>query len=158
MRRWLLIALLLGLFTWTASLSAKDNSPLFKFAEVKHFTLGDKVELSQDFVTSFDDHLRADLLKDNVTAQVVDEGGTWPQEDDASSIVVVGKFTKFKEAGHTKGSPGKLEWEINVYRKSDNLLLANVISGDNVAAGSKEDELAVTMAARVSSLLKKALK
>ncbi|MGA3136003.1 MAG: hypothetical protein ABSC88_08430 [Terracidiphilus sp.] len=158
MRRSVLIALLLGLFVGVANLSAKDSQPKYKNAEVKYFTNGDAVGLSQHFVNMFCDSLRAQLLKDKVAAQVVDEGAAVPEANAADSIVVEGKFTEFKKAGRTMASPGKMGWDINLYRKSDHSLITNVTGSDSTMPGWTEDQLAKGMAIRVSYLIKKALK
>jgi hypothetical protein len=54
-------------------------------------------------------------------------------------------------------SPGKMGWDINLYRKSDHSLITNVTGSDSTFPGWTEDQLAKGMAIRVSYLIKKAL-
>jgi len=76
MRRFVPIALLLGLIVAVAGLSAKDTQPKYKTAEVKHLTKADDVDLSQDYLNYAYDHLREELQKTKLFGAVVEDGGT----------------------------------------------------------------------------------
>ena len=132
MRRSFLIALILGLFVGVANLSAKDNQPKFKYAEVKHFTNVEAVGMPQDLASKFYDLFRVRLVKDKVATQTVDEGAAVPEADAADSIVLEGKFTEYKKPGFGRSNAGNVSYEIKIYRKSDHSLIATVSHVCNV--------------------------
>jgi hypothetical protein len=128
MRRSFLVALILGLFVGVANLSAKDNQPKFKYAEVKHFTNVEAVGMPQDFANDFYHSFSVQLVKKKVVAQTVEGGAAVPAEDAADSIVIEGKFTEFNKSGRCalKKCDGHIGYEINIYRKSDHSLIAAI--------------------------------
>jgi hypothetical protein len=63
MRRFIPVAVLLGLFVAVTSVLARDSDQKFKTAEVRHLTKVDSVDLSQDYLNYAYDHLREDLEK-----------------------------------------------------------------------------------------------
>jgi len=151
-------ALLLALVAGVAGISAKDTqSPKYKNVEVKHFVVADGVALTQNFVNVFYDALRDQLQKDAIAGQVVEEGTAIPDADAADSIVVAGKFTLFKPAGRSMSSPGKVDWEIDVYRKSDHSLITT-LTRDLSTPGWKEDALAKACGQQAAHDIKKGLK
>ena len=165
MRRSFLIALILGLFVGVANLSAKDNQPKFKYAEVKHFTNVEAVGMPQDFANDFHKRFSIQLVKEKVVAQTVEEGVAVPAEDAADSIVVEGKFTEFNKSGRCalKKCDGHIGYEINIYRKSDHSLIAAIthvtssrgeFTGHYWASGGG----VVDSILEATSLIKKALK
>jgi hypothetical protein len=158
MRRFVSIAVLFGLVAAIAGLSAKDKGPKYKNIEVKHFTNSDAVGLPPTFTNGFYDGLRAQLEKEKLADQVVEDGAAVPDADAADSIVIEGKFTSFKPAGRTMGSPGKLGWEINVYRKSDHTLITTDTKGCETMPGWKEAEVEKGTAFYAAYDIKKDLK
>ena len=165
MRRSFLVALVLGLFVGVANLSAKDNQPKFKYAEVKHFTNVEAVGMPQDFANDFHKRLRDYLVREKVVAQVVDEGAAIPGADVADSIVIEGKFTEFNKSGRCalKKCDGHIGYEINIYRKSDHSLITAIthvtssrgeMTGHYWASGGG----VVDSTFEATSLIKKALK
>ncbi len=141
MRRFVAFTLLLGLAFGVAVVLAKDKQAKYKNIEVKHFTTANGVDLPYGFSNGFYDGLRTALEKQKIADQVVEEGATVPDADAADSLVVEGTFTSFKKAGHTMASPGKLGWEINVYRKSDHTLIVTNTKGTETMPGWKEPQL-----------------
>jgi hypothetical protein len=165
MRRFFLITLLLGLFFGVANLSAKDNQPKFKVAEVKHFTNVEAVGMPQDFANDFHKRFSIRLVKDKVVAETVEDGAAVPAEDAADSIVVEGKFTEFNQSGHCalKRCDGHIGYEINIYRKSDHSLIATVshvcnVRGDAFGSYWKTGGGVVDSTLDASDQIKKALK
>jgi hypothetical protein len=165
MRRSILIALMLGLFIGVVSLSAKENQPKFKFAEVKQFTNWEAVGMPEDFARRFDDQLRAELMRDKLAAQVVNEGAVVPDADAADSIVIEGKFTEFNVSGRCalKRCDGHVGYEINIYRKSDHALIAAVthvtsIRGDIYGGYWKTGGGVADSTREAADLIKKAFK
>ncbi len=158
MRRFVSIAFLLGLACLVAGISAKDKGPQYKNIEVKHFTVADGVTLPPTFINGFYDNLRAQIEKDKLADQVLADGATVPDADAAKSIVIEGKFTFFKPAGHTMSSPGKFGWEINVYRMSDHTLITTDTRGTETMPGWKEDQLEKGTAFYAAYDIKKDLK
>lgn len=77
---------------------------------------------------------------------------------DSGSIVIEGKFTSYKPAGHTMGSPGKFGWEINVYRMSDHTMVTTNTKGTETMPGWKEDQLEKGTAFYAAYDIKKDLK
>ena len=70
MRRFVPVALLLGIFVAGACISAKDAEPKYKTAEVKQFTKADGVDLTQDYLNAAYAHLRDDLQKSKLFGAV----------------------------------------------------------------------------------------
>jgi hypothetical protein len=165
MRRVILIAILLGLCVGVADLSAKDNQTKYKYAEVKHFTNVEVVGMPQDFAIDFHNRFSAQLVKEKVVAQTIEEGAAVPAEDAADSIVIEGKFTEFNKSGRCalKKCDGHIGYEINIYRKSDHSLIAAIthvtssrgeFTGHYWASGGG----VVDSILEATSLIKKALK
>ena len=131
MRRFIPFALLLALFVCVGGLSAKDDEPRYKTAELKHLTVADGVTLPDqintlDYLNLVYDKLREELGKCKIADQVVDDGATVPDADAANSIVVELRITDFQKAGFTMMHPGALSWEATVYRRSDHSVITTI--------------------------------
>jgi hypothetical protein len=165
MRRLVPLALLFALFVCVASLSAKDDQPRYKTAEVKHFTLGDGVTLpdqinQQDYFNLVYDKLLEEMGKSKLAGQVVAEGATVPDADAADSIVVEGKITDFQKAGHTMMHPAVLSMEIKVYRRSDHTVITTIPPSIRIlpAAYRNDKTFSNITAEEAAHEIKKALK
>lgn len=143
------------------SLSARNNQPKYKTIEVKHFTKADGVELSDVFINSFYDGLRARLEKEQVADQVVADGAAVPDTDAADSVVVEGRFTEFEGAHHSAGSliwaSGNTKYVVTLYRRSDHSVI-KAFTHDRPHAKLQEDILGQRMGAIAAELVKQNLK
>ncbi len=158
MRRFVASVILIALAFGAGILMAKDEASKYKNIQVKHFTVADGVVLPDGFTDGFYTYLREQLTKQKAADQVLEDGATIPDADAADSIVVEGKFTSYKPAGHTMLSLGKLGWEINAYRKSDHSLIATDTKGTDTRPGWKEDQLEEGTAFYAAYDIKKDLK
>jgi hypothetical protein len=162
MRRFALVALIpAAILLLTASLSARNNQPKYKTIEVKHFTKADGVDLSDVFINSFYDGLRAQIEKEKVADQVVADGAAVPDADAADSVVVEGRFTEFEGAHHSAGSliwaSGKTKYVVTLYRRSDHSVL-KAFTHDRPHAKLQEDILGQRLGAIAAELVKQNLK
>ncbi len=101
--------------------AATSQHPPINTIVVNHFTNGNGMAQSQDFIQFFADYVSQQLTKGNVAAQVVDQGTSVPDSVAANSLVIDGKFLSHENAGLVK--PGKLIVEISIYRLSDHALV-----------------------------------
>ncbi len=114
--------LLLSILFAAAPLAAKDAPlPPINTIVVKHFTNGNGMTQSQDFINMFADNLCKELVKYKVSAQAVIEGTVVPDAVAANSLVVDGKFLSHESGGFV--TPGKLNVELSLYRLSDHALV-----------------------------------
>jgi len=158
---WVVGSSLLLVFVVSISLGAKSKGEAqFKTIEVKHFTLAQGVDLWQDYPNLLYSELRTELEKKKLAVQVIEEGGTVADADVAGSVVVEGKITDFKKAGHTMMHPGELTMEVNVYRRSDHSAVASMTPTLKLAPPwYRDDETLAKITGRwVADEIKKSLK
>ena len=143
------------------SLGAKSKGEMqFKTVEVKHFTVAQGVDLWGEYPNLLYGELRTELEKKKIAVQVVEEGGTVADADAADSIVVEGKVTDFKKAGHTMMHPGSLTMEINIYHRTDHSAVASTTPTLKLmpVAYSDDKTLAKVTGRWAADEIKKALK
>ena len=126
MRQLVVVIALVGLFAAAASARPKDQAPLFKSAEAKHFTTAEGVELSPAFVDYFYAELRNELTKAKLVNEVIGEGEAVDDADAAKSVVISGSITEYKKGNVVKsaligfGAGFKsLRMDADVVRRSD---------------------------------------
>jgi Domain of unknown function (DUF4410) len=119
-------ALFVGMLAIGTTANAKDEKPLYKTAEAKHFTTAEGVELSPAFVDYFYAELRAELTKAKLVNEVIGEGETVDDADAPKSLVISGTITEFKKGNVVKsaligfGAGFKsLKMDADVLRRSD---------------------------------------
>ncbi|HXR32213.1 MAG TPA: hypothetical protein VN830_00785 [Verrucomicrobiae bacterium] len=155
MRRFIPIALLLGLFVAVTSLPARDSEPKFKTAEVKHLTKLDDVDLSQDFLNDAYDHLREELQKTKLFGNVVADGATVTDADAPDSVIVECKIMEYSK-GHITVSTGHME--ITITRRSDHTVLQHFTTKVGWPAHAKDDFKGKYTGAQAAHEIKNALK
>jgi hypothetical protein len=155
MRRFIPIALLLGLFVAVTSLPARDTEPKFKTAEVKHLTKVDDVDLSQDYLNYAYDHLREDLEKTKLFATVVGDGAAVADADAADSVVVECKIMDYSK-GHITVSTGHMD--ITISRRSDHTVLQHLTMKVGWPAHAVDDYKGKYTGAQAAHEIKNALK
>jgi hypothetical protein len=122
MNRFAPFFILLAAFFAAAPLAAGPSAPpRFNTVVVSHFTNASGMSQSQDFIHYFSDDLSEGLERNNVAAQVVDQGTAVPDAVAANSLVIEGRFLSHEDAALLK--PGKLMVEISIYRLSDHALV-----------------------------------
>ncbi|MGA9062513.1 MAG: PEGA domain-containing protein [Terracidiphilus sp.] len=118
-----------------APLAAKDTGPPpFNTIVVNHFTNANGVNLSQEFIANFCDAMRAQLQKQKIAVQALEEGAKVSGPAAAGSLVIEGKFTQLNEANAI--FMGKLTMEISIYRISDHALVKTLTVKENFSASS----------------------
>ena len=133
MRRFIPIALLLGLFVGVASLSAKDDQqPKYKTAEVKHFSMADGVNVSQNVLNYAYDQLRESLQKKQLFVAVVGDGGMVDDADAADSVIVECKVTYYRRLAAT----GHVD--ITIFRRSDHTVLQHLTATVDTNGGTEK--------------------
>lgn len=158
---WAIGCLLLLVLAVSISVGANGKGEMqFKTMELKHFTVAPGVDLWQDYPNLLYSELRTELEKKKIAVQVIEEGGTVADADVADSVVVEGKITEFKKAGHTMMSPGALTMEINVYRRADHSVVASTTPTVKLMpAYYKDDETLAKLTGRwAADEIKKSLK
>jgi len=155
MRRFIPVALLLGLFVGVTSIPAKDSQPKFKVAEVKHLTKVDDVDVSQDYLNYAYDHLREDLEKTKLFVAVVGDGDAVADADAADSVIVECKIMDYSK-GHLTVSTGHMD--INIYRRSDHTVLQHLNFKFGWPAHAIDDFKGKYTGAQVAHEIKNALK
>ena len=113
--------LLAAFFAAAPLIAATTAPPRFNTVVINHFTNASGMSQSQDFIHYFSDDLSEGLERNNVAAQVVDQGTTVPDAVAANSLVIEGRFLSHEDAALLK--PGKLIVEISIYRLSDHALV-----------------------------------
>jgi hypothetical protein len=122
MKRFAPFLILLAAFCAAAPLAAATIAPpRFNTVVVNHFTNSSGMSQSQDFIPYFSDDLSEGIERNNVAAQVVDQGTSVPDAVATNSLVIEGRFLSHEDAALLK--PGKLIVEISVYRLSDHALV-----------------------------------
>jgi hypothetical protein len=122
MKRFAPFFISLAAFFAAAPLAAATSaSPHFNTVVINHFTNASGMSQSQDFIHYFSDDLSEGLERNNVAAQVVDQGTAVPDAVAADSLVIEGRFLSHEDAALLK--PGKLIVEISIYRLSDHALV-----------------------------------
>jgi len=126
MRRIVVAIALLGLVAAAVSARPKDQAPLYKSAEAKHFTTAEGVELSPAFLDYFYAELRNELTKAKLVSEVIGEGESVDDLDAAKSVVISGTVTEYKKGNVVKsaligfGAGFKsLKMDADVVRRSD---------------------------------------
>ncbi len=155
MRRFIPVALLLGLFVAVTTLPARDSEPKFKTAEVKHLTKVDDVDLSQDYLNYAYDHLREDLEKTKLFATVVGDGATVADADAADSVIVECKIVDYSK-GHITVSTGHMD--ITISRRSDHTVLQHLTTKVGWPAHAVDDYKGKFTGAQAAHEIKNALK
>jgi hypothetical protein len=130
MRRFSLYIALASIVLWPLGLAAQNMKPVskpeFKSIEVKHFTNAEGVQLSPNFQKVFYASFLAELQRQNISEQVVEDGtpvNDTPTQGSQSYkfIVLEGRFVAVKE-GRQKGDKfeaGSADLEIRYFRRSD---------------------------------------
>lgn len=113
--------LLAALFAAAPLAAATSAPPRFNTVVVNHFTNSSGMSQSQEFIHFFSDDLSEGLQRNNVAAQVVDQGTPVADAVAANSLVIEGRFLSHEDAALLK--PGKLIVEISIYRLSDHALV-----------------------------------
>jgi hypothetical protein len=91
---WFILASLL--FTALVLTAGKGNDqPKYKVVEVKHLTVAEGVSVKDKYLNDSYDYLREDLAKTGIFETVVEDGGTIPDVDAASAVVLECKIIKF---------------------------------------------------------------
>ena len=119
-------ALFVGMLAMATNANAKDEKPLYKTAEAKHFTTAEGVELSPAFVDYFYAELRAELTKAKLVNEVIGEGETVDDADAPKSLVISGTITEYKKGSVVKSALigfgagfRSLKMDADVLRRSD---------------------------------------
>jgi hypothetical protein len=155
MRRFIPIALLLGLFVAVTGLSAKDSEPKYKTAEVKHLTKVDDVDLSQDYLNDAYGHLREELQKTKLFGAVVEDGAPVAEADAADSVIVECKIVDYSK-GHITVSTGHMD--ITISRRSDHTVLQHLTMKVGWPAHAVDDYKGKYTGAQAAHEIKNALK
>jgi hypothetical protein len=166
MKRSVICSVLLAtLFLMVVGLAAKDQEVKFKTLEVKPFVLAQGVALpdrinSADYLKLFSEQLQMQLEKKGIANQVVGDGASVPEADLGDSIVIEGKMTDFKKAGHTMMNPAVLTWEISVYHLKDHTPITTLTPELKLvpAAFRDDKELAKVTGGWLADQINKALK
>ena len=114
---------LLCISLFSIPLAAKDGPVIYRAMEVQHFTKAPSVDVTQSFMDYFHVSLKEYLQKNNVAAQVYEDGAA-PAADASETVLLEGKFTN--QTKHMMGIRG-LDMEINLYRKSDHRLVTTIV-------------------------------
>ncbi len=96
----------------------------FSAIEVKHFTPGDGLRLSPEFMDYFYTGLSDNLKKTGIAGQIVAEGTPVSEADAANAAILEGKFTEYTSSGLV----GIVGSEIKLYRMRDHTLLTTIAS------------------------------
>src|SRR5712672_2381089 len=114
------------MFAMGAAARPKDEAPLYKTAEAKHFTTAEGVELSPAFVDYFYAELRNELTKAKLVKEVVGEGEAMEEADAPNSLVISGTITEYKKGNVVKSAligfgtgMRSLKMDADVVRRSD---------------------------------------
>ncbi|MGO9642944.1 MAG: hypothetical protein ACLP1Y_16745 [Candidatus Acidiferrales bacterium] len=156
MRRFVPVALLLGLFVAGACISAKDNEPKYKTAEVKKFTKADGVDLTQDYLNAAYAHLRDDLQKTNLFGAVVEDGGTVADADAADSVIVQCNVLDFTKAHFPVIAMAHVD--VTIYRRSDHSVLQHTTAKVGWQPNSNDDMKGKLSSGQITAEIKKLLK
>lgn len=143
---------------------AKDEAPLYKTAEAKHFVTAEGVELTPTFVDYFYAELRSELTKAKLVNEVIGEGEAVDDADAPKSLVIGGTITEYKKGSVVKsaligfGAGFKsLKMDADVVRRSDNQNLCTLHVQVKVDPRWNEKVMAKGAAKQMVKEMKKAL-
>lgn len=164
MRRLMIAIALFGFFAAAASARPKDQTPIYKSAEAKHFTTAEGVELSPAFVDYFYAELRNELTKSKLVTEVIGEGEAVDDADASKSLVISGTITEYKKGSVVKsaligfGAGFKsLKMDAGVVRRSDKQNLCTIQVHVKVDPRWNEKVMAKGAAREMVKEMKKAL-
>jgi hypothetical protein len=164
MRRIMMAMTLAGLFTAAAWARPKDQAPVYKSAEAKHFTTAEGVELSPAFADYFYAELRNELTKSKLVGEVIGEGEAVDDSDAAKSLVISGTITEYKKGSVVKsaligfGAGFKsLKMDADVVRRGDKQNLCTIQVHVKVDPRWNEKVMAKGAAREMVKEMKKAL-
>ena len=162
--RTLIVAVIAGIFAVGAAAKPKDEAPLYKTAEAKHFTTAEGVELTSAFVDYFYAELRAELTKAKLVNEVIGEGEAVDDGDAPKSLVISGTITEYKKGSVVKsaligfGAGFKsLKMDADVIRRSDKQNLCALHVHVRVDPRWDEEIMAKGAAKQMDKEMKKAL-
>jgi len=155
MRRFVPMAILLGISFAVTSLSAKDVEPKFKSAEVKHLTKGNDVNLSQDYLNYAYDNVREDLQKSKLFGIVLEDGATVADADAADSVIIECKIVDYSR-GHFVVSDGHID--ITITRRSDHTVVQHINEKFGWPPNANDQNKGKYTGNIVTQLIKRALK
>ena len=155
MRRFVPIAILIGLFIAVTGISAKDAEPKFKTAEVKHLTKGSDVNLSQNYLDMAYGYVREDLQKSKLFGAVLEDGATVADANAADSVIIECKITDYSR-GHFVVSDGHIE--ITITRRSDHSVVQHITDKFGWPPNANDENKGKYTGNIVSALIKRALK
>ena len=125
MRIWIGLMILAQL-AMSAYSAAKDETPVFKTAEAKHFNAAEGVELSPAFYDYFYAELRSELTKSKLVSEVIGEGEAVDDADADKSVFITGTVTEYKKGSAVKSALigfgaglRSLKMDADVVRRSD---------------------------------------
>jgi Domain of unknown function (DUF4410) len=118
--------LILPLLIMPGTAAAKDQPPVFKTAEAKHFNEAEGVELTPAFNDYFYAELRNELKKAKLADEVIGEGEAVDDADAAKSIVITGTIMEYKKGNVVKSTLigfgaglKSMKMDADVVRRSD---------------------------------------
>jgi hypothetical protein len=129
---WLILVAVL--FTASVMAAAKGNDqPKYKVVEVKHLTVADGIDLPAEYLNGAYDSLREELAKTGIFETVIEDGGTIPDADAASAVVLECKITKFPKlkAGSVWASAPYVVAEVTLSNHSDHKLISQFTIPDH---------------------------
>jgi len=122
--RILILMMVAGTFAMTTLANPKDETPQYKTAEAKHFTIAEGVELTPAFADYFYAELRSELTKSKLVNEVVGEGEVVDDADATKSLVINGTITEYKKGNVVTSAligigRQSLKMDADVVRRSD---------------------------------------
>jgi Domain of unknown function (DUF4410) len=163
MRIWIGLVILAQL-AMSGYSAAKDETPVFKTAEAKHFNAAEGVELSPAFYDYFYAELRNELKKSKLVSDVIGEGEAVDDADATNSVVINGMVTEYKKGSAVKNAligfgagMRSLKMDADVQRRSDKQSLCAMQVHVKVAPNWNEKTMAKFAAQQIVKDMKKEL-
>jgi Domain of unknown function (DUF4410) len=162
--RMFMAALFVGMLAIGTMANAKEEKPLYKTAEAKHFNTAEGVELSPAFVDYFYAELRAELTKAKLVHEVIGEGETVDDTDAAKSVVISGTITEYKKGSVVKSALigfgagfRSLKMDADVLRRNDKQNLCEIHVHVKIDPRWNEKVMAKSAAREMVKEMRKAL-
>jgi len=148
-----------------APAKANGETPRYKTAEARHFTMAEGVELTPAFADYFYAELRSELTKGQLAGEVIGEGEAVDEADAPKSLVITGTITEYKKGNVAKAALigfgaglRSLKMDADVTRRSDKQNLCVVHVHVKVDPRWNEEIMAKTAAHQMVKEMKKAMK
>jgi hypothetical protein len=163
MRIWIGLMVLAQL-TMGGYAAAKNEAPVFKTAEAKHFNGAEGVELSSAFYDYFYAELRNELKKSKLVSDVIGEGEAVDDADADKSVIINGTVSEYKKGSAVKNAligfgagMRSLKLDADVQRRSDKQSLCEMHVHVKVAPNWNEKTMAKFAAQLIVKDMKKEL-